>query len=139
MAGSMYDDVKSLIEKRGQAVRFRYFNETFNTGSYDSDSVLTQSGTDLWVSGFPQSLATTQGSDDSVLLQQGKILTNDLKLYVQGEIDTETIFKLQIGSPTGENYSMIEAGVDAPLLNGSPMYRKIFLRRLTTGSLFGEA
>jgi len=142
MAG-MYNDIKSLIEKRGQPVRFRYFNQSLNAGSYDDDTALTQSGTDLWISGFPQVIRETRGSKDAVLLEQGLVTSDDLKLYVEGITRTDGMFKvglfnLSAGSPTTDEYAIIEKGTEAPLLNGSVMYRKLYLRKLTTGSIFGE-
>lgn len=120
----------------GKPIRIQYFTQT--TGSvYDDDGVLVKSGTDLWVSGAIFPLKKTEGSEDSVLLEQGKLQNKDKKLYVNGSIDfaglNQTV-KIQLGSPTGEIYSTIPLGAKASEISGDVIYKKQYIRYLQTGS-----
>ena len=47
--------------------------------------------------------------------------------------------KVQIGSPTGENYQLVADGGTVQEFNGINIYKRAFIRRLTNGSLIGEA
>ena len=123
----------------GQQVRFRYFNESYGAGSYyDDDVSLTQSGDDLWVSGLVQPIDQSRGSSDAVLLEQGKILNDDSKLYVMGTVGTSGTYKIGLGSPVANDYSPLNTGVISWTINDEPIYYKVYIRQLTTGSLMGE-
>lgn len=128
------------VLKFGTQVRFRYFTiEYAGAGSfYDDDLTLTQVGPDLYVSGMVQSLDNTEGSDDAILLQQGKILQNDSKLYIAGSIQTSGLFRIGIGSPPGREYAMVPEGVNTEELGGERIFKKVFIRFLPTGSLAEE-
>jgi len=125
----------------GEQVRFKYYNSV-GTGDYDDDITLTQSGTDFWVSGIVQPISSNQYSSDSLLLQQGKILKDDKKLYVAGNIQTSGLGPIKIGmngSPTSEQYRILEDGqVTEWSVNGSVIYKKVYLKYLTNGSFVGE-
>ena len=69
----------------GEQIRFRYFNVGYGAGSYYDDDVdLTISGNDFWTSGVQLPISNARGSSDAVLLEQGKILMSDTKLYIDG-------------------------------------------------------
>ena len=125
-----------IVELGGTQLRVRYFNIT--PGSvYDDEVTLSKSGTDLWTSGVIQSLNTRQGSSDSVLLQQGKVIDSDKKIYVDGDLPfngASQSVDIQIGSPTGELYTTIPDGGVVKEVEGLNVYKKQFIRRLT-GSL----
>ena len=129
---------QSTLNRNSDKVRLRYFTATIAAGSYDDTQVLTKSGTDLWISGQVQPVNDTQGSNDAVLLEQGKIKTSDKKIYIKGEHDTSGTIKFGVGSPTPVEHSLIEDGVIAWSIDGTIIYKKIFLRELATGSLVGE-
>lgn len=130
---------QALIEFAG-IVRFRYFTVSGADANYDNDVTLTQSGPDIYVSGINQPLDKMDGTQDAVLMQQGKLLNNDRRLYVAGSVDTSGLWKLAIGSPTGDEYSLAteDGGVTAWSIADIDIYKKIYLRRLTTGSLAEE-
>ncbi len=135
----------SDLREYGQICRFRYYDSVLTAGSYyDDDVVLNISGNDLWVSGIVLPISNSRGSSDSVLLEQGKILMSDSKLYVAGSITTSGIFKVGLGSatvgnPPGGEFSMLGDGVKLWTVNDTDIFKKIFIRRLTTGSFIGEA
>ena len=140
--GSDFKDGLNEVLKLGQIVRFRYFNSSAGAGSYYDDNVtLTQSGNDLWVSGVVLPIDASRGSSDAVLLEQGNLLTNDTKLYVAGDINCSGAFKIGLGSqsPTPkEEFSVLPDGVITWSINEEEVVNKLYLRRLTTGSLAGE-
>ncbi len=132
------------ILKYGEQVRFKYYNSSFATGSYyDDDVVVSQSGNDFWVSGVVQPISSNQYNSDSLLMQQGKILFDDKKLYVEGTVQTSGLGPIKIGmngSPPTQEYQILEDGqVTSWDINGSSVYKKLYVRYLTNGSFIGEA
>lgn len=120
----------------GTKFRLRYFDIT--PGSvWDDDVTLVQAGADLWTSGVVMPLRLREGSNDSLLVQQGKLVNSDQRLYVNGSLlfngSTQSV-DIQIGSPTGDLYTTIEAGGITWTAEASPVYKVQFIRRLT-GSL----
>lgn len=135
-ASEILSDVQSTINNYGEPVRFRRFTRTFNTGSYD-DEVLLTSGVDIWCSGLVQPI----GKNEAHLVQQGRLFMNDLVVYVDGSVSVSGLWKLGIGSgspPAGEYVLTDENLTNSPQLAGSIAYHKMFLRKLTNGSIVGE-
>ncbi len=125
----------------GQQLRVRYYIPSWGAGSYyDDDITLSRSGTDLWISGVVLPINQSRGSNDAVLLEQGKVLTNDTKLYIQGSVDTSGIIKIGLGSQTTmvDEYSILPEGVIKYTVNDVDVLKKLYIRRLPTGSLIGE-
>lgn len=130
----------------GEQIRFRYFNVGYGAGSYyDDDVTLTISGNDFWTSGVQLPITNARGSSDAVLLEQGKILMNDTKLYIAGDIDTSGTWKLGLGSngtgspvPITGEYSLLSEGVMKWGVNATPVLKKLYVRKLLTGSIIGE-
>jgi len=135
IAGELLTELQSTINNYGQAVRFRYFTKTINSGSYDSDILFT-SGADTWASGLVQPI----GKSENDLVQQGLLKTNDLKIYFESSVNISGTWKLGIGgSPPANEFFLAEGNsINSPLINGSIIYHKVYVRRLPTGSLFGE-
>lgn len=124
--------------KFGQLCRIKYYN-TIEIGEYyDDDIKLTQSGNDLWLSGVILPIQNTRGSNDAILLEQGKVLTNDTKLYIEGSINTSGVIKIGLGSPIDGEYSLLSEGVTKWAVNETPVLKKLYIRKLLTGSLIGE-
>lgn len=128
--------------KFGQQIRIKYYNVGYGAGSYyDDDVTLTQSGNNLWISGVVLPISNSRGSSDAVLLEQGKILMNDTKLYIAGSISTSGTLKIGlgsgVGSPLGE-YGLLSEGIMKWDVNQTPILKKLYLRKLTNGSLVGE-
>ncbi len=139
-AAEFHKEVKEIL-KYGEPVRFKYYNSSFGAGSYyDDDVTLTQSGADGWATGLVQPIDNFGGGVDAVLLQQGMIKENDSKIYVLGSVQTSGLsnIKVGLGSPNFEEYEMLERGNIQWVVNGSPVYKKIYVRYLTNGSFVGE-
>ena len=128
--------------KFGQLVRLKYYNVGYGAGSYyDDDIILTQSGVDLWTSGVILPITTQQGSSESILVEQGKLLTNDTKLYIDGRIPTSGTIKIGLGSyanMSGCEYSLLGDGINQWNVNDISILKKLYIRRLTNGSFIGE-
>lgn len=123
----------------GEQIRIKYYNVGYY-GEYDDDVVLTQSGVDYWTSGvvLPMQPRDGRGSSEAVLLQQGLLLTSDTKLYIDGSIPTSGMIKIGLGSPIEGEYSLLSEGVIKWNVNQVPILKKLYIRRLTNGSLMGE-
>lgn len=136
----LIEDFNQVL-KYGEQIRIKYYNQ-FSVGEYDDDIKLVQSGNDVWTSGLLQPLDSRQGSNDSILLEQGKILLDDRKAYVVGTITTSGLSQIKIGtngSPTTREYQVLNDGqVISWEVNGSPVYKKLYIRYLNNGSFIGE-
>ena len=128
----------SIVQQFGTSVRFRYFNESPDTTGYDSDVKLYQSGADLWVNAVVQTLNNKSSSSDAILFEQGKILINDNKMYLNGSIVTNIPFRVGIGSPTMTEFGVVPIGTQAHVLNNQEPFKTVYIRALPTGSLVGE-
>ena len=130
----------------GQQIRIRYFNVGFGAGSYyDDDVQLTISGGDYWTSGVILPITSPQGRSEAVLVEQGQLLTNDTKLYVEGSLNTSGALRIGIGSngtgspvPITGEYEILSQGVTKWDVNATPILKKLYIRKLLTGSLTGE-
>jgi hypothetical protein len=130
------DEFENALEQ-GHQCRFKYFTSTYpGAGSgYDDDVTLTQSGTDFWATG----LITPIGGKDNHLLQQGLLKTDDKAFYIIATTPTEGLWRVGIGSPPANEYGLIgEIGVKTWSIANEDIYKKLYLRRLTTGSLAKE-
>lgn len=133
-AAELLLDVQNFINTHGQIMRKRTFVRTINTGSFDDDILLT-SGTDVFFSGVVQSVSFSENH----LVQEGLLKRDDLKIYIDGSNSISGLWRLGLGSPPTEEFSLASRGViDAPSVAGSILYQKFFVRKLQNGSLFGE-
>ena len=133
---------RQIISRAGKPIVIKYFEQT--TGSvWDDEVTLAQSGTDLWISGVVLPLDTTEGSFDSVLLEQGKLINEDQRLFVAGSIGltgSDLQVRVGLGSPAREFFTTQPIGTIAPEASNTQIYRKAFITRITsTGSLLGES
>jgi hypothetical protein len=120
----------------GRPIKIRYFSQTIGS-VWDDQVVLSESGTGIWTTGVLLPVSPTSSSD-SLLMEQGKLMDSDQRLYVNGSLLlTGSIYQVQvqIGSPSGEQYSIIEPGFMAYETQGVQIYKKAYIRRLPIGSL----
>jgi len=126
--------------KYGVQLRFKYYNQTV-IGDYDDDTKIIQSGTDYWCSGLVQPIKSNQYSSEGLLVEQGKVLIDDKKIYVNGNVQTSGLgqIKIGVGSPVANEYQIVNDGqVTNWDINGSSVYKKMYVRYLTNGSFIGE-
>jgi hypothetical protein len=137
IASELRIHVSDIINRYGKQVKFTYFDEQFDASDYDDSVDLLYSGT-TWASGLVFPIKANRGSVEATLLEQGKILNNDTKLYITGDINTSGTFRIGLGSPTVSEYSLIPDTVQAQEIGGVKVYKLLYLRRLPIGSLIGE-
>lgn len=136
------DSLKEILSY-GEQIRFKYYNTSFGAGSYYDDNVTyTQSGNDYWTTGLLLPLNTRYGSREALLLQQGKLQIEDKKLYIDSVVQTSGLAPIKIGttgSPTTRQYEILEQGqVTEWDINGSPIYKRAYVRFIPNGSFLGE-
>lgn len=88
-----------------------------------------------------QPITTRTGTTDAFLVEQGKLHTNDIKLYIAGSHSTSGAgIRIGLGSPPINDYRIIEDGVESWSQMGGIIYKKLFLRALTgsPAKLLGE-
>lgn len=131
-----------LLDRAGTQIRVQYFTSTIGS-IYDDDVTWAKSGNDLWTSGIVLPLSRNPSSSDSVLLEQGKLLEDDKRLYVHGSLiftGSEMTVSIRIGSPGTESdkqYSMLSFSRRLDAAN-TPIYKQIYIRQIgNTGSLLG--
>lgn len=141
VANSLQKGLDRITSLAGRQIIIRKFNEIIDP-IYDDDITLSVAS-DIGISGVVMNLANS--GKDSILVEQGKLLNNDLKLFTSGAIrftGSDTQVKVIMGSATDlsgfEAYSVIVPSATKPQAEGQDIYNKIYLRRLTTGSLIGE-
>lgn len=124
----------------GVACRIRYFTASGATAGYDDDVAFSESGSAVWASGLVQPVGGRRGSNEALLLQQGRLLNGDKKIYFDGSVSLSgAALKIGIGSPTPVEHYIIPDGVSVYDVNNQAVYKKVFVRRLTNGSFIGEA
>ncbi|KKL81184.1 hypothetical protein LCGC14_1997280 [marine sediment metagenome] len=123
----------NTIKLAGRPITIRHLVGV--TGSvWDDEVAWVVSGADVSTSGVIMNL---QGQD-SLLVEQGKLMNDDKRLYISGGINltgSDWQAKIIIGD---EAYSLASPGVTAPEVQGTRVYKRAFIRRLPTGSLIGE-
>lgn len=131
-------DFAQIVGEHGTQCRIRYFTRSGATANYDDYIALLPSGVDLWISGLPQPLGTSRSNFDSQLLMQGRLQSDDMKVYLKGNIETSGVWRIGIGSPIRAEYAPIDGFATGWLVGGSYAYKKAFVRVLPVGSLQGE-
>jgi len=130
------------MKEGGKQISVKYFTNSMGS-IYDDADTLTLSGSVVWTSGIVFGL-DPNSSEDNLLLEQGKIGTEDKRLYTNGSLiysnRTGSIYqtKIGLGSPGTDWFSLILNGGDSEETNNVAVYKKAYIRRLTTGSLVGE-
>jgi len=132
-------DFNSIVKSHGERVRVKYYTESYSGAEYD-DSYITQSGSAVWTSGLHFPLNTTTAGDDAKYIEQGKIHVDDRKLYIPTTVNISgaPALKLGIGSPPRDEYSVLNDVSHTQYLNGSPIYHRLYVRILNTGSFINE-
>lgn len=140
MIDTLQDGLKYITNKAGVLCRFKYYSQSIGS-VWDDDVVLTQSGNSIWASGIVLPVNSQTGTKDYLLQQEGKLAPTDIRLFVSGNISfggSTLQTKIQIGSPTGDEFGVIPLGILDYSLQNTSIFRKAYLRRITNGSLIGE-
>jgi len=139
LKNDLLNGFNEIINRAGAQLRIRYFTPTIGS-VWDDEFTLAQSGNDLWTSGVIMPLNNRRRSEESVLLEQGKLIDSDKKLYVNGSLtftSGNVLVDVMLGSATENKqiYTTIPLGGITPEVEDTKIYKKQFLRRLTNGSL----
>ena len=131
------DGLTHQIRLAGNVLRVRYYSETYTGSVWDDSRSLAGSGTDLYISGVILKIDSSQGSEDQVLLEQGRIRYNDMKCYVNGSIQTTSGARIFTVAISGLNrvYRENETGIFAPQYFGTDIFKKLYLTEVPLGSL----
>ena len=136
---ALRDEIASVINDIGTIVRIKYYGITDTGSGYDDSYKFVQSGTDIWTSGAQQPIKGATDSYEARLLEQGKLTTNDSRLFLPGDTVTSGVaIKIGLGSPVTREFSIIDDGIEAWPVNNVITYKKAFIRMLPTGSLDKE-
>lgn len=109
---------------------------SYGISGADYDDQVNQSLTgSIIISGLVFPVESKQGSQEALLLNQGKLLTKDKVLYT-GSFSTSGNLLFEIGSKTNDFYTIIPDGIQTYGVNGSVVFNKVFLRHTIPGSLF---
>lgn len=137
VTGSELRNEVNPIFENGHVARFRYFTSSYPGAgsSYDDDVTLTQSGADFWTTGLMMPL----GWRDSSFLKEGLVEKDDKAFYTPASVQTSGIWRVGIGSPpNSEFYQVGNSPSKVWSIANEDIYKKLYLRRLPTGSLPGE-
>ena len=131
------DAFRLLNKTAGRVLRIRYYTETIGS-VWDDDRTTAGSGNDLYVSGMVLNIDSTAGTDDQVLVEEGRIKFNDTKFYVAGSLDTTSGVKIFTVAISGVDavYRQVTPGLNRPQFLGDSVYKKIYGRLIPGGSLF---
>ena len=131
-----FDGVSYLTKKAGNLFRMRYYTETIGS-VWDDDRTLTQSGNDVYTSGIILQIDGNKGSEDQILMEQGRIKYDDSKIYLSGNALTTSGVRVFTIAISGADivYQNVLPGNIVPQYFGNNVYQKLYVRQLTTGSL----
>ena len=131
------DGLRYLQKVAGRLLRIRYYTEVIGS-VWDDERTLALSGANTYVSGLVQSIDTTQGSKDQILLEEGRIKFNDSVFFIAGSLDTTSGIKVVTLTVSGldDVYRNVTPGVIVPQFLGDDVYKKFYGRFIPGGSLF---
>ena len=137
-ASGLRIDVLSMLDN-GVPVRVKLYTASGASASYDDEVVWTQSGTSAWTSGLPFPVGGPRSSNEAILIQQGRLLASDKKIYFLGTVGLSgEAVKVGIGSPTPVEHYVIPDGVQTYQIQNENVYKMAYIRTLSNGSFQGE-
>jgi len=134
---------QSIITKAGKPITIKYFSQTVGSVWEDDVSLAEIAGSQLATSGIVLPLSTRNrfNSEDVMLIEQGKLRTQDQRLYVNGSLDFTGVgsnlsVKIVINS---DSFTLVPLGGIPYEVENTQIYKKAYIRVLPTGSLLGES
>jgi hypothetical protein len=101
------------------------------SNSYDDDTTKMLNGSSL-ISGLVFPIRNKFGSQESLLMEQGKLLTSDKTLFI-GSTNLSGNILIEIGS---DKYTIVPDGITRYEVGGQQIYNKIYIRKTLGGSLW---
>jgi hypothetical protein len=130
---------KTLLDNTGQKISIYYYSGAYDS-VYDTIGSLFVTRT-TWTSGIVLPLNLREGSSEALMVQQGLLDSNDLRLFISGGVQltgSETKIKIGLGSPKVAKYTMRTDGVKNPIVSNASIFKKVYLTKLEPGSFLGE-
>ncbi len=120
-------DFANVVEGRGVPITINnYSYRTYSGTDYDQEYTVLASGTEINTKGIVLPINSNTRSDDYAYVQQGKIGTYDLKMYIAGSISVGADSRIQVNN--GSIYSVAENGiVSMPPDIQNPVYKKVYI------------
>jgi hypothetical protein len=132
IATTFLNDGMRYILPHGNQVLVKLINYTTNEADFDDVLVQTLTGS-TYVSGLIFPIKSKMGSSEALLMEQGKLKTQDKVLYTGScQVNTSGLV-INIGT---EYYTMIPDGVQKYTIGNSIIYQKMYIRQTLPGSLF---
>lgn len=133
-------DFNNTVNQYGLPVVLKFYSASGATAGYDDNYALVQSGASVWCFGIPQTMNTSQRSDEHVMTNMGRVKTEDTVLYIAGSVYTcgSQPMKIGMGSPTSTWFTTMDYGLQSWETQGVLVYKKLYCRFLPAGSLPGE-
>lgn len=125
------EGIEKLMGIGGISNTISIIDFTRTSGSYDDDITQTITGSNV-VSGLLFPVKSVQGSTEALLLEQGKIQTNDKLLYC-GSVNISGNILIEINN---DNYVVVPDGIEQWDINGSTIFNKMYIRYAVGGSLW---
>lgn len=123
--------LNKIFKFGGLTTEITFISYTIPSGSYDDDTTQTITGS-VTTSGLLFPVRNKFGSEESLLMEQGKLKTSDKVLYVNN-VQTSGNILIDIHE---QKYAIIPNGIQSLETAGSTIYQKLFIRSSTTGSLY---
>ncbi|MCK5625126.1 hypothetical protein KAI04_04770 [Candidatus Pacearchaeota archaeon] len=126
---TLINGLNNLFSHAGISTSINIIEYNFIESDYDDERIQTQTGSNV-VSGLVFPIKSSQGSSEALLLQEGKLLTNDKVLYIGScNVSGAVVVELQ-----NDFYTIIPDGIQTWDVNGSTVYSKMFIRKNLGGS-----
>ena len=130
---SILDSGRDLIMKTGGLdTTINIISYTFTNSDYDDVVTQTATGSNV-VSGLVFPIKALPGSNEALLMEQGKLLTKD-KIVYTGSVNVSGNVLVELKS--GDFYTIVGDGIQSWEINGSTIYQKFFISHTIAGSLF---
>ena len=83
----IFSNGMSTLMPYGRQITVTSFTGSAGSTDYDDEYTYTQISGTTFTSGILLPIKNKFGSEDAVLMEQGKLLTKDKKLYINGSVD----------------------------------------------------
>ena len=134
VSADIFLDSVDKILAYGQKINVMTFTGSVGPNDYDDVISYTKQSGPTWNDGVILPLKNKYGSEDAVLIEQGKLLFTDKKLYLKGDVTVSGNILVGIGSPSSTYYNVISPGRRTVPVLGSDIFHKMYIRYHHAGS-----
>ena len=132
-------DFSGNVALYGRLMQLKHYVPTYSGTAYDQN-YLTASGATQYAYAMDFPIGGNGGGQDFKLLAQGQIQYDDHKMFFNPYINfSGAHVKISIsGTSITEIYAALPDGALTHSVQGIDIYKKVFVRKLNTGSFAGE-